>query len=276
MRQGPGKGAAVPGQESGRGWGVTVTFPGLCAGLRVPLAMMALAVLVACGPAPQATGINDPLEPMNRATHGLNKGLDKVILRPGAEAYGIVPGPVRQGVSNIADTLELPGDMANHLLQGRIADATTNVLRFGVNVIFGLGGLFDVASEAGMPRGKTDFGETLHVWGVGEGPYVELPGFGPSTARDAVGTVVDFAMNPVNQVASGNQAVAATAAKVLARLNDRGRYSNTVDSILYDSADSYAQARLLYLQNRRFELSRGAAPADGASADDGFIDPYED
>ncbi len=237
---------------------------------------MAAALLTACGPAPQATGINDPLEPMNRAVHGVNKGLDTVILRPGSEAYGVVPGPVRQGVSNVADTLDLPGDMANHLLQGRLDKATTNFLRFGVNVVFGLAGTMDVATAAGMPRDKTDFGETLHVWGVGEGPYVELPGFGPSTARDAVGTVVDFAMNPVSRATSGNEAAAATAAKVLARLNDRKRYSNTVDSILYDSADSYAQARLLYLQNRRFELSRGVAPADGAAADDGFIDPYED
>lgn len=233
-------------------------------------------MLAACGPAPQATGINDPLEPMNRGIHGLNKGLDTVLLRPGAQAYGVVPEPVRQGVSNVADTLDLPGDMANHLLQGRIGPATTNFLRFGVNVVFGLGGLMDVATEAGLPRDSTDFGETLHVWGVGEGPYVELPGFGPSTLRDAVGLAVDLGLNPVNRVAKGKDATAATLAKVLARLRDRGRYSNTVDSILYESADSYAQSRLLYLQNRRFELSRGAAAGgEGAAADD-FIDPYED
>lgn len=233
-------------------------------------------MLAACGPAPQATGINDPLEPMNRGIHGLNKGLDTVLLRPGAQAYGVVPEPVRHGVSNVADTLDLPGDMANHLLQGRIGPAATNFLRFGVNVVFGLGGLMDVATEAGLPRDSTDFGETLHVWGVGEGPYVELPGFGPSTLRDAVGLAVDLGLNPVNRVAKGKDATAATLAKVLARLRDRGRYSNTVDSILYESADSYAQSRLLYLQNRRFELSRGAAAGgEGAAADD-FIDPYED
>lgn len=256
-------------------------FPSARSGVLLSLLAVALS---ACGPAPQASGINDPLEPMNRATHGLNKGLDRVILRPGAQAYGVVPAPVRQGVSNFADTLDLPGDMANHMLQGRLGEATTNFLRFGVNVVFGLGGLLDVASEAGLPRDDTDFGETLHVWGVGEGPYVELPGFGPSTARDAVGTVVDFALNPVSRAAGGDAATVATVAKVLARLNDRKRYSNTVDSILYDSADSYAQARLLYLQNRRFELSRGAAApgaapgAGGAEggADEGFIDPYED
>jgi len=255
-----------------------VNFPFISAGQRGALAPVALALLLqACGPAPQASGINDPLEPMNRAVHGLNKGLDTVILRPGAQAYGVVPDPLRQGVSNVAATLDLPGDVANDLLQGNLHDATSNFLRFGVNVVFGIGGLLDVATEAGIPERSTDFGETLHVWGVGEGPYVELPGFGPSTARDAVGLAVDLALNPVNRVAKGKDATAATVAKVLARLRDRGRYSNTVDSVLYDSADSYAQARLLYLQNRRFELSRGtAAEGGGAAAEDGFIDPYED
>jgi phospholipid-binding lipoprotein MlaA len=254
-----------------------VKFPFLFACRRVSPLLAVAALAQACGPAPQASGIHDPLEPMNRTVHGLNKGLDTVLLRPGAQAYGIVPGPVRQGVSNVANTLDLPGDVANDLLQGNLQDAVSNTMRFGVNVVFGIGGLMDVATEAGIPENKTDFGETLHVWGAGEGAYVELPGFGPSTARDALGTVVDFALNPVGQITSGADATAVTAAQVLARLNDRKRYSNTVDSILYDSADSYAQARLLYLQNRRFELSKGAvAPGDGAVADDGFIDPYEE
>ncbi|MDQ2066865.1 VacJ family lipoprotein [Xinfangfangia sp. CPCC 101601] len=252
-------------------------FPFLFTRHGVALALTTSAFLAGCGPAAQPSGVNDPLEPMNRGIHSVNKGLDSVLLRPGAKAYGFVPEPVRQGVNNVADTLDLPGDMANHLLQGRIGEATTNFLRFGVNVVFGLGGVMDVATAAGMPRDSTDFGETLHVWGIGEGPYVEMPGFGPSTARDAVGTVVDLVMNPVSRATSGDAATAATAAKLLARLNDRARYSNTFDSILYDSADSYAQARLLYLQSRRFELTRGgAASADGAAEDEGFIDPYED
>lgn len=251
-------------------------FPFLFKRRGVSFALTATAFLTACGPAPQASGINDPLEPMNRAVHGVNKGLDKALLRPGSKAYGIVPEPVRQGVSNVADTLDLPGNMANHMLQGRLDHAAIDFLRFGVNVVFGLGGTIDFATAAGMERNDTDFGETLHVWGVGEGPYVEMPGFGPSTARDAVGTVVDIVMNPVSRAASGDAKTAATVAKLLAMLNDRGRYSNTVDSVLYDSADSYAQARLLYLQNRRFELSRGASPAEGAAADEGFIDPYEE
>jgi phospholipid-binding lipoprotein MlaA len=99
--------------------------------------------------------------------------------------------------------------------------------------------------------------------------------FGPSTARDALGTLVDLALNPMGQVTEGRDATAVMVAKILAKLDDRARYSNTVESILYDSADSYAQARLLYLQNRRFELGQTSAAGDG-SEDSGFIDPYED
>ncbi|MEZ5798257.1 MAG: VacJ family lipoprotein [Paracoccaceae bacterium] len=233
------------------------------------------AALAGCGTTPAGQGVNDPLEPANRTIHQLNKGLDRVLLRPGSGAYGaVVPEPVRQGVSNVAETLDLPGDIANGLLQGNIPEAGSNFARLAVNLVFGLGGIFDVATDAGIPRARTDFGETLYVWGVGEGPYVELPALGPSTARDALGTVVDFALNPVGRAAKGKDATAVVVAKVLSKLGDRKRYSNTVDSILYESADSYAQARLLYLQNRRFELGQTGGEDDGG--EEGFIDPYED
>lgn len=247
---------------------------------RAGTALLALALplcLAACASGTgSAPGINDPLEPMNRAVHGLNKGLDTVLVSPGADAYGVVPNPLRQGLSNVADTLALPGSFANHLLQGNVEGAGRNAAQFAVNVVFGLGGLVDVATEAGIPRDKTDFGETLYVWGVGEGPYLELPLLGPSTARDAVGEAVDIAFDPLNAVFEGDDAVAVRVIKLLSRLNDRKRYSNTVDSILYDSADSYAQARLLYLQNRRFELGQTDGSTDGAAGEGGFIDPYED
>lgn len=215
---------------------------------------------------------------MNRAVHGVNKGLDRAIVGPVAKGYGtVVPEPLRQGVSNVADVLDLPGSIANNLLQADVENAVANTLRLGVNLTFGLGGILDVATEMGLPDKGADFGQTLAVWGVGEGPYVELPLQGPSTLRDAVGFGVDLALNPVGNWLDGDDATAATVAQVLAKLNDRYRYSGTLESILYDSADSYAQARLLYLQNRRFELGQqgAAAGADGA-ADDGFIDPYED
>lgn len=245
---------------------------------RFSVLVLAGVLLAACAGGPDASGINDPLEPTNRKVHAFNKGVDKVFLGPTSKGYGgAVPKPVRQVVGNLADTLNLPGDIANNILQLRLADAGKNTLRLATNLTFGVGGLFDFSSAIGLEGEPTDFGETLHVWGVGEGPYVELPLFGPSTARDTVGMVVDLAFDPVRNILPKDEATAAGVIRFLSRLGDRDRFSETVDSILYDSADSYAQARLLYLQNRRFELGQdGGDPGAAGADDDGFIDPYED
>ncbi|WP_112310126.1 MlaA family lipoprotein [Pseudogemmobacter bohemicus] len=254
---------------------MTATCPPFPFAPRPILLALGLSALSACAQAPSADGVSDPLEPVNRGVHAVNKGLDTVIVRPASKAYGtVVPGPVRQGVSNVADTLDLPGVVVNQVLQARIGEATTNTLRLAVNATAGIGGLFDVASVLGMPKTDADFGQTLAVWGVGEGPYVELPIEGPSTARDTVGLVVDLAMNPLNNVFDGNDADATLAIEGLSRLNDRYRYSDTIDSILYDSADSYAQLRLLYLQNRRHEIAKAKGGTGGEDGD--FIDPYEE
>jgi len=236
----------------------------------------AVAVLSACAGAPGPDGINDPFEASNREVHAFNKALDRAVLRPAARGYGaVVPDPVQRAVGNVVDTLDVPGDIVNNLLQGRIGHAAENTLRLGLNLTFGLLGTIDLATAAGMPDRSTDFGETLHAWGVGEGVYLERPFTGPSTARDAAGALVDLALNPVRLALPEREAVVAAAARVLSLLGDRNRFSATIDSILYDSADSYAQSRLLYLQNRRFELGQGTA-AGTAAADAGFIDPYED
>jgi len=236
----------------------------------------AVAVLSACAVAPGPAGINDPFEASNREVHAFNKALDRAVLRPAARGYGaVVPDPVQRAVGNVVDTLDVPGDIVNNLLQGRIDHAAENTLRLGLNLTFGLLGTIDLATAAGMPDRSTDFGETLHVWGVGEGVYLERPFTGPSTARDATGALVDLALNPVRLALPEREAVVATAARVLALLGDRDRFSATIDSVLHDSADSYAQSRLLFLQNRRFELGQGTAPGT-AAADAGFIDPYED
>jgi phospholipid-binding lipoprotein MlaA len=248
---------------------MTATRP---AGVALPLAWL----LAACAGAPPAVGVNDPYESTNRSIHAFNRGLDRALVGPAAEGYGgIVPEPAQRVVGNLADTLDLPGDILNNLLQLRIDRAAENTLRLATNLTMGVGGLFDAATAIGLPENPTDFGETLHVWGVGEGAYVELPFAGPSTARDATGILVDLAINPVRLALPEREAMAATVLKLFSRLGDRDRFSETVDSVLYDSADSYAQARLLYLQNRRFQLGQdGAAGTEGT--DDDFIDPYED
>lgn len=236
---------------------------------------LALLALTACGPAPQASGINDPHEATNRKFHEVNRAVDRTILRPASKAYAILPQPVERGVENFANNLDTPGDVVNNLLQGRLGPAAQNSLRFATNTIFGIGGLLDAATALGLPGVETDFGETLHVWGAGEGTYIEVPFLGPSTTRDLAGTLVDLAANPVQLALPQPEANISTLAKAGSRLGDRARYSETVESVLYGSADSYAQLRLLYLQNRRFELGQTDGTAPGGT-NDGFVDPYED
>lgn len=224
--------------------------------------------LAACAPAPAPQGIYDPYEKQNRATHELNLTLDKNVIRPLARgANKVIPEPVVQGVSNFASNLDLPGMVVNDVLQLRLDRAVHNTLRFAINTTIGIGGLFDPATPMGAPVKETDFGETLAVWGAGEGAYVELPLYGPSTERDAFGKIVDIGLDPVRMFVPKDKKWITTAATVIAKIGDRGRYSETIDSILYDSADGYAQARLLYLQHRRYNLGQTTTESD-------FEDPY--
>jgi len=241
---------------------------------RLPvMAAIPLVFLAACGTAPVASGVSDPNEGVNRRFHAFNKGVDRNVLRPVSYTYGHVPKPVRQGVSNFAENLELPADVINGVLQGRPGAAVQNTGRFLVNSTIGVLGLFDPASRMGMPEKSTDFGETLYVWGTGEGPYVENPLFGPSTQRDTFGKIVDTITNPLNFLIETPESTYVTVANGGEILDDRYTYGATIDDVLYDSADSYSQARLAYLQNRRFTLERNAGGGT-TGGDSGFIDPY--
>ena len=213
-------------------------------------------------------GINDPYEVQNRKVHAFNRGLDKALVRPAAKGYTkILPDEIEDSVGHFATNLGRPAQMTNALLQGDLRGLTRSTARFVINSTFGLAGMFDVATDLGIKDHDTDFGETLYVWGAKEGAYVELPVLGPSTTRDTVGTVVDLFTNPLSYTVDSPESYYGTAASAAARLGDRGRFADTVDSILYESADSYAQARLIYMQNRRFELGQEDESAE--------IDPFE-
>lgn len=230
-------------------------------------ALLALG-LSACAPAVAPQGISDPFEKQNRATHALNLKLDTYVVRPLAnKATRVLPDPVFRGVNNFAGNLDLPGIVVNDLMQAKIGPALQNTLRFAINTTVGIGGLFDPATQMGADVKATDFGETLSIWGLQEGAYVELPFYGPSTQRDALGTVVDLVLDPTRLFFPKDKLWVTSAAQIAARIGDRGRYSETVDSILYDSADGYAQARLLYLENRRHTLGQTTAESE-------FEDPY--
>jgi phospholipid-binding lipoprotein MlaA len=244
-------------------------FKGGCLRLAGTAGGIAL-LLAGCGPAPVPTGINDPDEAQNRAIHAVNKEVDRRALRPVSQAYGaVVPGPGQVLVSNVGSNVGLPSGIVNGLLQADVGGAAQNTMRFLINTTVGIGGIFDPATAMGVPEVTTDFGETLHRWGVPEGAYVELPLIGPTTDRDMLGMAVDVFLNPLRFILPTVEANWATGFQIAAGVGARSRYSDTIDSVLYESADSYAQTRLLYLQNRRFELGQTGSGED-------FVDPYED
>jgi phospholipid-binding lipoprotein MlaA len=234
----------------------------------IAAAGLLMGLLAGCaGGRPDAQGINDPYERGNRSVHAFNKSVDSMLFKDAD-----VPEPLMRPITNVGHNLGLPGKVINSLLQGRLEPAGQNTFRFLLNSTLGIAGLFDVAQSFGLPEAHTDFGETLHVWGVGEGAYLELPLLGPSTERDALGRVVDIVFDPVTTVLSGRDASVATAFTLGSKVGDRLRFGGAVDSVLYESADSYAQSRLLYLQSRRHQLS--GQEENDAEAFDPYADPY--
>lgn len=237
--------------------------------LRFVTFLTLLGLLTACSAAPARVDPNDPYERQNRAVHQFNVGLDQAVLRPAGQAAAALPEAITTPVSNFADNVGLPGMVANGVLQGDIDGVSINTFRFVLNTTVGIGGLFDPAGAIGLDEQTTDFGETLAVWGVPEGAYLELPVLGPSTERDALGELVDILFDPLQHVGTQVQLDYGTGARLAHLAIKRGQFMDTIDGILYESADSYTQARLLYLQNRRFEL--GQEPPAGTE-----IDPYAD
>src|SRR6056297_1250326 len=224
----------------------------------------------------------DPYEKTNRQIHAFNKGLDRRVVRPISRGYSVfMPDDIETMVSRFSANLSIPQAVVNNIFQGNMRGATEDSYRFFVNTTIGLGGFFDPATELGMPEATdTDFGETLHVWGVPEGAYIEAPVFGPSTERAYAGRWIDTLTNPFRYVVETPESYISPSASIASALSRRGRFSETFDSVLYDSADSYAQSRSLYLQNRRFKLGGGGDSAYtdpyDARKDDGSESPYDD
>ncbi|MGR3792918.1 MlaA family lipoprotein [Vannielia sp. SX4] len=237
--------------------------------------LLTLATLLAgCTPNTSGEAIFDPYEKQNRKVHAFNKGVDRTF--GGGKGGGIgkaVPVPVTQGLSNLSTNFSQPSYMMNHLLQGNMESAMRNFWRVVVNTTVGVGGLFDPATKIGLHDDATDFGLTLAKHGVPEGAYIELPILGPSTERDVAGKILDTVLNPLQGVIKAEDQRKIAGVKVLSRAGDRAKYSETVDSVLYDSADSYAQARIIYLQNRRGQA--GDTASAEAEADEVY-DSYED
>ncbi|WP_431823917.1 MlaA family lipoprotein [Burkholderia sp. F1] len=210
-----------------------------------------------------ATGPNrnpsDPLEPMNRAVYTFNDTVDTHIAVPIAKGYQkITPTPVRTAISNFFSNLGDLGNIANNLLQLRITDATQDLMRVAMNSLFGVGGLIDIATPAGLPKHHQDFGLTLARWGVPSGPYLVLPVFGPSTFRDGVGRAVDVRFNLLNYI----EPAARNPMYVMQFVSARSDLLGATDLLKQAALDPYSFVRDAYLQQRKSLTYKGeSAPS---------------
>jgi phospholipid-binding lipoprotein MlaA len=202
----------------------------------------------------------DPLERLNRGTHAFNDGVDKVVLKPVATVYrDKVPSIMRTGVSNFFGNLGDAWSAVNSLLQFRLQEAEENLARFQLNTMFGVFGIFDIASDANIERHRADFGQTLGRWGVPAGPYLVLPLLGPSTLRDAVALPVDWRYD----IISSFRPYAARNATYALRAVDTRANLLRISSVLEEAAlDQYSFVRDAYLQRRRAEIDRNRGNED--------------
>jgi phospholipid-binding lipoprotein MlaA len=235
---------------------------GACPGNRSAIAAGLLAVALLGGCATTANNPRDPLEPVNRAVYSFNDAIDTAFLKPVAQVYeAVLPQVVRTGVTNFFNNIYDIRNALNDLLQGKFANTATDVGRIAINTTVGIVGLFDVATEAGLEHHNEDFGQTLGWWGLPDGAYLQIPFFGPSNVRDAVGLVVDVKTDPVwwiwrDHIPTRNSLWALSIVSLRANLLDSTK-------ILQEAAlDEYEFQRDAYLQRRRSLVYDGSPPED--------------
>ena len=206
--------------------------------------------------------VKDCFETFNRGTFALNQGLDKVILKPVAKAYRSLPSTVRTGTSNVLVNLSSLITIPNNILQGELKTAGVNTGRFIVNTTIGILGIFDVANKMGFSKyEKEDYGQTLGVWGFGEGCYVVLPVLGPSTVRDTTGSFINIlGGDPWYNISThGNNEYLNKSdymlTKALAGVDFRAKNIDSFDNLEKNSIDFYASVRSLYLQDRQRKIA---------------------
>lgn len=225
--------------------------------MRVPLRVCLLALLLS-GCAASEGDANDPLEPLNRHTQTSFLWLDDHVLHPVADAYADgFPDRVRRAIHNALANLGLPTVIVNDLLQGNPLLSASALGRLAINSTLGLGGLFDVASDAGLTAHEADFGQTFGVWGIGEGPYLFLPFFGPSNPRDAIGVALGIATNPA-MLLSGDQAAMMIGGELaVGAIDRRSAKGGALDRMRAESFDFYTTLREAYRQNRAYRIEQG-------------------
>ena len=218
-------------------------------------ALLALAVVAG---AANAQSANDPFEKANRAVFGFNEALDIAVLTPVAKGYqAVVPELLRAGVTNFFGNFGDGWSAINNALQGKGEAAATMVARVATNTLFGIGGIFDVASDLGMERSTEDFGQTLGRWGMPAGPYVVWPLLGPSTARDSLARPFDLAWSPTLAINDGGVNIGLSALNLIDTRTNLLGASRVVDGLAFDK---YTFIRDAFMSRRRNLVYDGNPP----------------
>jgi phospholipid-binding lipoprotein MlaA len=223
----------------------------------------AVLLLQACASVPAGATVGedprDPWERWNRQVYTFNDAVDNAVLKPVATAYQkVVPSMARQGVDNFFGNFSDAWSFVNNLLQGKVENGLRDMFRVTTNTVFGLGGLLDIATEMRLDRQGEDFGQTLGYWGVGSGPYVVLPLFGPSTLRDTTALPLDTYVSPNLVVDDSAARVGLTTLGVVNLRSNLLGASRMLDDV---ALDKYNFTRDAYLQRRRNLVFDGNPPS---------------
>jgi phospholipid-binding lipoprotein MlaA len=220
----------------------------------------------ACASTPPAreTHRADPWEKLNRSTHSFNNAVDRAVLKPVATAYrDHVPQPVRKGVSNVLDNLEQPSIIVNQFLQGKLFEGLQDTGRFLLNSTFGVAGIFDLATRAGVDKHDEDFGQTLGKWGVASGPYLEIPFLGPSTVRDFPARIVDaFNLNTFDNEIPLLEEDWFEYSRIGLNAIDTRAELLSLDRMREQAFDEYVFIRDAWLQRREYNVRDGDVPEE--------------
>lgn len=222
------------------------------------LVVAALLGVAGCANRPPHEDIADPLEPVNRVVDTFNDKVDRAVLKPTAQVYEkVVPAPARTSVTNFFRNLGEPLVIVNQFLQGKPKEGFSDTGRLLVNSTIGLLGLFDPATQMGLPKHDEDFGQTFGSWGVGEGWYVVLPIIGPSTVRDTFGKIGDYQFDVVahhDEVRERNSFAGLRLVNTRTNLLSASKVRDTA------ALDSYLFTRDAYRQHRWNRIHDGEPP----------------
>ncbi len=236
----------------------------------IVLAMLAVGALAGCAADPDNP---DPFERSNRAIYWLNDSVDRAVFQPVSEAYvAVTPQPVRTGIGNAFGNLTYPNVILNDFLQGNCRQGWSDVGRMAVNSTIGLLGIFDVATDWGMPAHANDFGITLGVWGLDAGPYTVLPLLGPSSSRDAARIPVSIVTHPLFWVPI--PCAVSAGLRTLDAVDTRARIEPALQMRERAALDPYVFTREAYLQYRRARVAEAAGKPLAEAP--GLYDDHED